>query len=200
MNVEAALRIVAENFPGVFPNEADYAVPDDLVRFMTTPVEGQQYDPSQLCCTPQGVVEVALPIDHDLGNEAAPVIRAVAIAGVAADLHRAVADGLYENVYGTQPKRLDWMLNVSPNISGPTGPRPWTGIVFPRSVPAGRAIGAMPSADVRGYGRSKSQSLPVGAPLRNHLAPLLADFLERNSYRGIDHAVADTVEAVSRRG
>jgi hypothetical protein len=197
MTVEASLRIAAEAFRGVFPNEADYAVPDELVRFMTKPIEGQQYDPSQLCCTPEGV-EVALPIDSDRGNEGEPVIRAVAIASIVADLHRAVAEGLYEKVYGTRPNRLDWMLNVSPNISGPTAPRPWTGIVFPRSVPEGRATGAMPSADVRGYGRSKTHSLPVGAPLEALLTPLLSDFLERNSYQGIAHAINDTVEAVSR--
>jgi hypothetical protein len=197
MNVDAVRSIVREAFPGVFPDEADYAVPDELVRFMTSPVPGEQYDPAQLCCTPQGVVEVALPIDHDLDNSGEPVIRAVAIANVIVGLHGAVVGGLYQKIYEIEPKRLDWMMNVSPNITGPSAPRPWRAVAFPRSVPEGRGTGAMPSSDVLGYGRDKTRSLPSRIGIHSLLTLTFTDFLERNSYRGFQNSVADMVEAAA---
>jgi hypothetical protein len=53
------------------------------------------------------------------------------------------------------------------------------------------------SADVSGYGRAKTQSLPPNTPLADLLTRMLTDFLERNTYRGFDSAIADTIEALS---
>lgn len=196
MDRDGVYRLVHRVAPGVFPHEADYSVPDELIRFASADAPGEEADPAIACTMPSGVLEVSIPIEHRQ-TAVGPVIAASAVASVIGAFQSEVASGAFARIFGLSPTRVDWSLNLSPSISrGNFEQDSWVDLDFPGRRPGGRASGMRPPADVRGYGRAASQSRSPTARLDEVVRPLLSDLLERNGFREIDGAVDDVIDGV----
>lgn len=197
MDRDGVYRFVHRVAPGVFPHEADYSVPDELIRFASIEeTDSPGADRAYACALPSGVLEISVPIEHR-DTDHGPAISATAIAALVAAFRSEVASGAFARIFGSSPTRLDWFLNVSPSISsGDFQQVAWADVEFPGRRPGGRALGMRPPADVRGYGRESSQSLSTTASADDVARPLLTEFLERNGFRDIEGAIDDLAEAV----
>lgn len=195
MDHDSVYQFVNRVVPGAFPHEADYSVPDELIRFATPVDTDARPDQGLVCATPSGVIEVSMPIDHRDGANG-PVLPITEIAQLVTRFRSEVDSGAFGRIYGNSPARIDWLLNVSPVIlSGDCQRTQWTDLDFPGRRPGGRAENMRPPADVQGYGRAASQSLAPSATLEAVARPLLVDLLERNGYRDIEGAVEDTIDS-----
>lgn len=198
MRLDGMYRFVHRVRAGQFPHDAHYSVPDELIRFMTSDAAISPSDPGVACCAPNGVIELAIPLPCRTTADGL-VLAASAVAELIAAFHAEIASGAYDRIYGVTPRRLDWMLNISPSITaGDFTSQPWTEIDFPGRRPTSRAQGMRPPADPRGYGRDATQSLAIHVDPAVLLRWLFTDLLERNGYHDITGAVTDTVEAAAR--
>jgi hypothetical protein len=197
MDRDGVYRFVHRVAPGVFPHEADYSVPDELVRFASaTDLDATQRDQAFACASPPGVLEVSMSIEHR-ETDSGPVIAAADVAAMIGGFRSEVASGAFERIFGLSPSRVDWFLNVSPSVSREGFQQEaWVDVDFPGRRPGGRASGMRPPADLRGYGRAASQSLPITASVDSVARPLLTDFLERNGFRDVQGAIDDLVDGV----
>jgi hypothetical protein len=197
MDRDGVCRFVHRVAPGVFPHEADYSVPDELVRFASAiSPEATKRDPAFACASPHGVLEVGVPIEHR-ETAGGPAISAADVAALIGAFRSEVASGAFERIFGLSPARVDWFLNLSPSVSreGFTQ-EAWADVDFPGRRPGGRASGMRPPADVRGYGRAASQSLRIAASFDSVARPMLIDFLERNGFRDVQGAIDDLIDGV----
>lgn len=193
MHRDGVYRFVHRVRPGLFPHEADYSVPDELIRFVTPDQSTNPPNTAFACVFPTGVIEVAVPIAHRATPEG-PVLAANSVSDLIAAFQREVASGAYQRIFGVTPGRIDWFLNVSPALADDAHQyREWVDIEFPGRRPGGRALGMRPSADPRGYGRNAARSIPTNSATENVLRPLLTDFLERNGFHDLDGSVEDII-------
>jgi len=196
MDRDGVYRFVHRVAPGVFPHEADYSVPDELIRFASASEPDGEIDQVFACATPTGVLEVSVALEHR-DTDAGPIVPVAAIARTIGNFQAEIASGAFDRIYGASAPRVDWFLNLSPSIArGDFQQSEWVDIDFPGRRPGGRASGMRPPADVRGYGRTASQSVSTAAPIDDAARPLLTDFLERNGYHEIDGAVDDIIDTV----
>lgn len=194
MDRDGLYRLVQRVAPGVFPHEADYAVPDELIRFASVDEKAASADQVFACALPNGVLELSVSVPHRETDDG-PVLCIEAVARIVGRFQAEVASGAFDRTFDASPARVDWFLNVSPSIShGDFEQGEWVDLDFPGRRPGGRASGMRPAIDVRGYGRTASQSISVAAPTDAVVRPLMTDFLERNGYRDITGAVDDIID------
>lgn len=194
--VRRAQAFATDAFPGVFDTVPTYAE-ESVTLFAVEVPDG--FHERALYVYPTGEVELlwSLTPEED-GDELR--LDTAEMATVIAQL----ADAIGRQPYAELSKagrgrrrlaRVDWNFNLATRVSGPNGPRAWTGLTFVGEAPP-RARGQFPGAPVGGYGWPRLRSSRRKKPGEEIAGVFLSEMLTASGYYDFDPAVGSTIESV----
>jgi hypothetical protein len=94
--------------------------------------------------------------------------------------------------------RVDWWFNAATRISGPNGPRSWTGLQFPGETPP-RAHHDWAVAPVNGYGFQKLLNSRRRRNPEEIARVFLTEFLTANGYYEFSATVDEVIPQAASR-
>jgi hypothetical protein len=198
--VGRACLFATEAFPGVF-DATPAAADGDATVFAVESTDGSRERTLYVHRT--GLLELlwalALeqPTDEDLILDA--VEMSATIMSLAVAVGRRPYAELSEAGRGRRRfARVDWWFHLATAVSGPNGPRHWTGLKFPGATPP-RAQQKWPAAPIDGYGYERLRSSRRTKLPTEIASVFLTELLAANGYYDFRNAVAETVEAALGR-
>lgn len=183
-------------FPGVFPNEPDYAG-HELVRYEAPPANGTGAQ-NRIIFYPTGLVE----LHWVLATPPALQLPLDELVDVVSRLHAAVASGAFQRLH--RPRRwerrrkVDWRIGVNAWAATSDNSVHWEKVGPSELAPPRRDVGRRPSCPSEGYAAGELSSRRPKTKLRYILTPALVELLAAGGYSGGDEIRASAARYVDQ--
>lgn len=197
--VRRAQGFIADAFPGVF--EPTPRTADESTTLFT--VEGDDgYREHQVYVHRTGLVELLWALTYEDDGETL-TIDPVEMAYVVMRTAQAVARKPYTEVSRAgrgwrRFARVDWWFQAGTRISGPSGPRSWTGLRFPSQTPP-RAHHDWAVAPPSGYGFQRLVNSRRRRAPEEIARVFLSEFLTANGYYEFSEARDEVIAHAASR-
>ena len=188
-----AIRLVHQQFPGLFQGEPEFSMPWHGVSFAA----GGDSNGASIWVYASGCIALRL----SLPTTPNPVTISIAdLVQPLLTMRETVRSPAYKQVFGARlpglGRRFDWGIAVSPTVSTLQGQVSWEDLVFPGRRPQRAGTDRRASCPSGGFAAGKLNNWSPRRSSADLVQIFLKDFLQQNGFHDVEPAIQDTLRAL----